>query len=145
MKQIVAAGLAAAGLLMAAGQSAAQGGGLAGEWRAMTLIGAVPVAFDLVVMPDNSFSETERSASIMTLQRGVMKKAGPEEYAFVVEDWEPKTMPVYHATGTSGGYYTQAPTTRPPGGIWRIHFNGPNSITATDVRLGGSLTYQRVR
>jgi hypothetical protein len=118
----------------------AQGYSLVGTWR-----GAVMgMAFELVVQPNGAYSEIERSATIMTMQQGEVRALGPGLIAFVVEDWAPKTMPVYHATGTVGGHYTQQPTTKPPGGTWRIRFNGPNSVTMQDARLGGMVTFQRV-
>lgn len=122
----------------------AQGGNLVGSWRAMAAPGGVPVEFDLVVQPSGAYSETERSASLMTMQTGEVRQAGPGMIAFVVEQWAPQTMPVYHPTGTVSGYYTQEPTSKPPGGVWRLTWNGPNSVTMQDVDLGGAVTFQRV-
>jgi len=65
--------------------------------------------------------------------------------AFQVEDWQPRTLPVYHATGTTGGYYTQEPVPRPPGGVFRYKFTSPNSVTLQDTNLGGAVTFNRVR
>ena len=135
----------AAGAMALAGTGAwAQGGSLAGTWRAMAAPGGVPVEFDLVVQPSGAYSETERSASAMTMQTGEVRQVGPGVIIFVVEDWQPRTMPQYHPTGTVGGYYIQIPTSKPPGGTWRIQFNGPNSVTMQDANLGGVLTFQRV-
>jgi hypothetical protein len=54
-------------------------------------------------------------------------------------------LPVYHATGTTGGYYTQEPVPRPPGGVFRYKFTSPNSVTLQDTNLGGAVTFNRVR
>lgn len=135
----------AAGVMgLAATAAHAQGGDLVGSWRALANIGGAPVEFDLVMQPNGAYSETERSGSMMTMQTGEVRQAGPGMIIFVVEDWQPRTMPVYHATGTVGGYYTQEPTSKPPGGTWRIQFNGPNSVTMQDANLGGVLTFSRV-
>jgi hypothetical protein len=98
----------------------------------------------LTVQPNGAYIETQRSGSLMTQQQGEIQSAGEGVIAFTVDEWQPRTMPRYVPTGMGGGYWTQVPTTRPPGGVWRVRFNGPNSVTMTDVRLGGSITYTRV-
>ena len=54
-------------------------------------------------------------------------------------------MPVYHPQGTVGGYYTQQPTSRPPGGTYTYVFNGPNSVTFTDINTSTSITLTRMQ
>ncbi|HEY3798734.1 MAG TPA: hypothetical protein VGL58_10310 [Caulobacteraceae bacterium] len=135
----------AAGLALAAGAAPAQDiGSLTGHWQATAQVGMTPVAFDLVVQPNGTYSETERSGTLMTIQSGEIRVAGAGLIAFVVEDWSPKTMPVYHPTGTVGGYYGQSPTTKPPGGVWRMQFNGPSSMTVQDTSYGGVVIFNRV-
>ena len=63
---------------------------------------------------------------------------------FVINDWQPRSQNVYHATGTVGGYFTREPTAEPPGGTYRLSFNSPNSVTMQDVAMGGVITFQRV-
>jgi hypothetical protein len=132
------AGLAAA-LAFTLVAGAAQAQSLTGSWQGM----AMGVLVQLTVQPSGAYIETQRSGSLMTQQQGAIQSAGAGMIAFTVDDWQPRTMPVYHPTGTVGGYYTQQPTTRPPGGVWRLHWNGPSSFTLTDVRLGGSITFDR--
>jgi hypothetical protein len=125
---------------LALGASVARAESLSGSWRGF----AMGIEFDLVVQPNGAFSETERSGTSMTMQSGVIRSAGANVLAFEVQDWEPKTQQVYHPTGTVGGYYTPEPLAKPPGGVWRIQFDSPNSITMTDVNQGGSVTFSRV-
>lgn len=61
-----------------------------------------------------------------------------------VLDWYPKTQPVCHAIGTTGGYYTQEPTPRPPGGSYNYVFGSPNSVTLTDLNTHASVTLTRM-
>ena len=138
MKSGFAALAAAAAFVLAAG--AAQAQSLTGSWRGA----AMGMFVQLTVQPGGRYIETQRSGAIMTQQSGEVRPAGPGLVAFTVEDWRPRTMPRYVPTGSSGGYWIQTPTTRPPGGVWRMRFNGPNSVTFTDARLGGSITYTRV-
>ena len=123
----------------------AQPGGLVGSWRAVANIGGADVEFDLVVQPNGAFSETEQAAGGMTMQTGEVQDAGQDMIAFVVEDWQPRSMPVYHPTGTVGGYYTDEPTAKPPGGVWRLTWNGSNEVTMQDVQGGGAVTFERVQ
>jgi hypothetical protein len=134
----VAALVAAAAFVLAAGAAHAQS--LTGSWRGV----AMGVLFQLTVQPDRAYIESQSNGTLMTQQSGTIQAAGPGMIGFTVVDWQPKTMPQYHPTGTVGGYYTQVPTSRPPGGVWRLQFNGPNAFTLTDVRLGGSITFTRV-
>lgn len=133
--------IAAAMAIAAGGAAHAQGSGMAGSWRGF----AQGVTFNLVVGADGSFSEQEVMGPMMTMQTGVIQPTGPGVVTFVVRDWEPKSHPVYHPTGTVGGYTTQEPNARPPGGTWRVRFEDPNVMTLQDVNLGGSVTFQRLR
>jgi hypothetical protein len=128
MKKYLSSAVLGAAAVMAA--SAAQAQSLAGSWQGS----AQGILFELVVQPDGAYSETQRSGSLMTMQTGVIQSAGAGEIAFVVEDWQPRTMP-----------YTGQQTSKPPGGIWRVQFNGPNSVTMQDVRLGGVVTFTRLQ
>jgi hypothetical protein len=126
--------------LVATPAAHAQGASLVGTWQGLYQ----GIGFQLVVQPNGAFSETERSATMMTMQTGVIQTTGPGMITFVIQDWQPRTQNIYHPTGTVGGYYTQEPTARPPGGTYRIRFNSPNSVTMQDVTMGGVITFQRV-
>jgi hypothetical protein len=130
---------AIAAVALAAAAGAAQAQSLAGSWVGT----AMGVGFQLTVQPNGAYIETERKGALMTQQTGVIRQTGAGVISFVVENWSPKTMPVYHATGTVGGYYTQQPTSKPPGGTYRIVWRGPTSFTLTDTTYGGSITFQR--
>jgi len=137
IKSKAAALAAATAFILAAGAAHAQS--LAGSWRGV----AMGVAFQLTVQPNGAYIETETKGALMTQQSGAIQPAGAGMIGFTVVNWAPRTMPQYHPTGTVGGYYTQVPTSRPPGGVYRIVWNGPNAFTLTDVRLGGSITFIR--
>ncbi|HWA59957.1 MAG TPA: hypothetical protein VG939_01210 [Caulobacteraceae bacterium] len=132
---------AALAAVLAATPAAAQVAQMTGAWRGY----AQGVTFNLVVEPNGRFSEQEIMGQMMTMQTGHIQPLGGDLVAFVVEDWQPRTRPVYHPTGTVGGYYTQEPNAKPPGGTWRILFNGPRSMTMRDARLGGQVTFTRQR
>jgi hypothetical protein len=134
--------VAGAALLVLAATPAAKAqiGSLVGHWQ-----GAYQgVAFELVVQPGGAFSETERAGQMLTMQSGVIQTTGPGMITFVINDWQPRSQNVYHATGTVGGYFTREPTAEPPGGTYRLSFNSPNSVTMQDVAMGGVITFQRV-
>lgn len=130
-------------LLAFASASRAQEPTLVGSWHGFAP-SAPGVAFNLVVGADHSYSEQTVAGSLMTLQQGHYEVVAPDVVAFVVENWEPKTRPVYHPTGTVGGYYTQEPLAKPPGGTWRIRFTSPDSFTMQDVNFGGVAVFNRV-
>ena len=140
---VLAAVMAAASLI---GTVAHAQGSLAGSWRAVLNINGTMVEFDMVVQPNMAFSETQKSNGGMTMQTGQVQQTGPDTVTFVVEDWEPKTMPSYSFAPQCPGQpcWHQIPTTKPPGGTWRYWFNGPNSLGMHDVYMGGDITYQRV-
>jgi hypothetical protein len=135
--RIVLALIAAAAA--AAGPASAQQNPFVGTWTG----GAGAIAFNLVMGADMSYSEQEIAGAIMTLQTGKYVLSAPDIVIFQVLDWQPKTMPVYHPTGTTGGYYTQEPTSKPPGGSYRYQFVNPNSFAVQDVTLGGAMTFTR--
>jgi len=129
MKRYLPSAALAAALVLGA-STAAQAQSLTGSWQGF----AQGIQFNLVVQPDGAYSETQRSGSLMTMQSGVIQAAGAGEIAFVVEDWQPKDLP-----------YGGGQTTKPPGGIWSVQFNGPNSVTMQDVRLHGVVTFTRTQ
>jgi len=138
-------GLALVAGSLAFGVAAAQGNPLAGHWRAVLNINGRPIQFDLVVQPNMVFSQTQRTAGLMTLQRGEIRQAGPDTLAFEVEDWEPKSMAQYSSGPLSvSPYWHQVPMGRPPGGLYRYRLDGPDSLTMHDVNMGGNITYRRV-
>src|SRR5258708_10176398 len=95
MRKWLAPALLAGAMMTAAPAGLAEGGSLVGSWRALANIGGAPVEFDLVVQPNGAFSETQRSGSMMTMQTGEVQQAGAGMVIFVVEDWQPKSMPSY--------------------------------------------------
>jgi hypothetical protein len=138
MKILVAVGALA--LLTFGSAAGAQEPSLVGSWRGF----AQGLTFNLVIGADGSYSEQAIAGSLMTLQQGHIQVVGPGMITFIVEDWEPKTQPVYHPTGTVGGYYTDEPVAKPPGGTWRIQFTSPDSFTMEDVNFGGVIVFNRV-
>jgi hypothetical protein len=138
MRILVAAGALA--LLIFGSAAGAEEPTLVGSWRGF----AQGVTFNLVVDADGSYSEQAIAGSVMTLQQGHYQFVAPGIVTFVVEEWEPKTQPVYHPTGTVGGYYTDEPVAKPPGGTWRIQFTSPDSFTMQDVNFGGVVVFHRV-
>jgi|SRR5580658_2427978 len=131
---------ALAALMLALTATAAYAQSLTGTWRGV----AMGVTFTLTVQPNGAYVETQQKGALRNQQSGVVRSTGAGIITFVVQNWAPKTMPVYHATGTVGGYTTQTPMAKPAGGTWRLHFNSANSFTITDVNLGGSVIFNRV-
>jgi hypothetical protein len=126
---------------LAAGLTTAQGlPPMTGKWRGVYQ----GVTVDLLVTPDGRFSEQQRMGQMMTMQTGVIRPLGPNVVAFVVEDWQPRTRPVYHPSG-GGGYTTQEANAKPPGGTWRVRLDGQGDMTMQDTRLGGAITFHRMR
>lgn len=131
--------------LLAFGSAArAQEPALVGSWRG-SAPSAPGVTFNLVVGADHSYSEQAVAGSLMTLQQGHYQVVAPDVVTFVVEEWKPRTYSVYHPTGTVGGYYTDEPVAKPPGGTWRIQFTSPDSFTMQDVNFGGMAVFNRVQ
>lgn len=119
--------------------AAAQQNPFVGTWLA-NLPG---MSITLVMGPDMSYTERVAGMTAMTLQSGDYVMSAPSVLSFNVVDWQPKTMPIYHPIGTSGGYYTQQVMAKPPGGTYRYQFNGANSFTIQDVNFHGTATFVR--
>jgi hypothetical protein len=81
----------------------------------------------------------------MTEQSGPYKLFAPNTIVFSVTSWAPKTMPVYHPTGTVGGYYTQQPMAKPSGATDTYVFKGADTVVLTDQMTHGSITMTRVQ
>jgi len=114
---------------------------LAGQWRGVYQ----GITITIVIQPNGQYTQTARSATAMTEQSGPYRLVAPNTIIFAVTNWAPKTMPVYHPTGTVGGYYTQQPTTKPPGATDTYVFKGANTMILTDQMMHGSITMTRVQ
>jgi hypothetical protein len=120
----------------------AQADGLAGDWQAA----AGNSIYNLQVQPTGAYSEQQRQGMAWTHRSGVIRSSDPGHITFVVEDWEPKTVSIYHAGPTlSGGRYSQDPLPRPADETWRLTFNGPNIFTIQNVDDGETVTFTRAR
>jgi hypothetical protein len=135
--------LIAAFALVSVTAAAAQAPSLIGAWRGIAQVRGVTVEFDMVIQPNGDFAETERTRTLMTRQTGQIHFVAPSIVTFVVQDWQPRTMPVYRPNGAVGGYYSQQPTAKPPGGTWRLTWRGPNSVVMQDATFGGAVTFNR--
>ena len=119
----------------------AQGGAAwMGTWQGE----AMGVAITLTILPNGQFNQQSAAGGMMTFLSGRVVPGGPDVFTLDVEDWQPKTSNVYHASG-AGGYYTQELVPKPPGGTWRVTFASPDTMTLQDVNLGGVITMLRVR
>jgi len=127
-------------LVLGATVAAAQQDDFVGQWRGA----ASGMTITLVVQPNGRFTMTEQSGTLMTQQSGPYKLVAPNTIVFTVADWQPRTMPVYHPTGTVGGYYSQEPMAKPPDGLYSYAFNGPNAVVLTDQVMHSSITMNRV-
>ncbi|HKN21764.1 MAG TPA: hypothetical protein VJX73_10120 [Terracidiphilus sp.] len=127
-------------LVLGATAAMAQQNDFVGQWRGV----ASGMTITLVVQPNGRFTMTEQSSALMTQQSGPYRLVAPNTIVFTVEDWQPRTMPVYHPTGTVGGYYTQEPMAKPPDGLYSYVFNGPNTVVLTDQVMHVSITMTRV-
>jgi len=85
---------------LAAPAASAQQNPFVGTWRAMFN----GTTINLVMGADMSYSEQEGNGSLLTMQTGKYVLSAPDLVIFQVIDWQPRTMPVYHPTGTTGGY-----------------------------------------
>ncbi len=127
-------------LVLGATAARAQQNDFVGQWRGI----ASGMTITLVVQPDGRFTMTEQSGTLMTQQSGPYKLVAPNTIVFTVAEWQPSTMPVYHPTGTVGGYYTQEPMAKPPDGLYSYVFNGPNTVVLTDQVMHGTITMNRL-
>jgi hypothetical protein len=91
-----------------------------------------------------NYSNRDVSGALQTAQSGKFHLAAPNQITFEVVDWAPKTQPVYHPTGTTGGYYTQQPMAKAVGGSFSYIFKSANTLVLTDLATHGVLTLNRV-
>jgi hypothetical protein len=117
------------------------GNSLVGQWRGVFQ----GITITLVVQPNGEYIQTNQKGTLMTQESGPYRLAAPNTLIFSVTNWAPKTQKVYHPTGTTGGYYTNEPTAKPPGGTDTYVFNGPNTVILTDQVVHGSITMNRVK
>jgi hypothetical protein len=125
--------------------SYAQINSFVGTWQGIAVVNGTSISINLVMGPDQRYSEQLQSGSLRTLEAGYYTITNQSVITFQVVDWDPKTQPVYHPTGTVGGYYTQEPTPKPPGGTFRFQFTSPNSVRLQDVNFGGIITFNRIQ
>jgi hypothetical protein len=102
------------------------------------------ITINYVIEANLNYSEMAVAGTLRTAQSGKYRLAAPNQILFEVQDWQPKTQNVYHATGTTGGYTTPEPMAKPAGGSFSYVFNNPNSVTLTDLMTHGAITLNRV-
>lgn len=144
-RRILAASAAGLISLVVTVGTLAQTNSLVGEWQGVTTANGASITIDLVMGPDQHYSQQVRSGSLMTQESGNYVITGQNVVTFQVVEWEPKTQPVYHPTGTVGGYYAQEPTAKPPGGSFRFQFTSPTALQLQDVNFGGVIAMNRIR
>ncbi len=127
-------------LALGALDAAAQQNSLVGTWRGVS--GGITVT--VVIQANGQYSQLSQS-SIVTTQSGPYRLVAPNTIIFSVTDWSPKTMPVYHPTGSDGGYYAQEPMAKPADTMDAYVFNDPNTVTFTDQVYHVSITMTRVQ
>ena len=115
----------------------AQDNQIAGSWHSDFQVNGVAYADDLILQPNQQFSDMVASYAGRTLRTGDYSFDG-RTLRLNVTDWEPKTLPQYHPTGTTGGYYTQEPALRPPNSTYQIEFVSPNQFMLRDATFGAS-------
>jgi hypothetical protein len=120
--------------------ASAQQNSLVGKWRGVYR----GITLTIAIQPNGQYTQTAVSGTVQTMQSGPFKMVSPNTIVFSVTEWAPKTMQVYHPTGTVGGYYTAEPASKPPGATDKYVFNGPNSMTLTDLMNRGSIPMTRV-
>jgi hypothetical protein len=128
-------------LVLVATAAAAQQDSFVGTWRGVSN----GITLTVVIQPDGQYFQTAQSSTLTTQQSGPWKLVAPNTIIFSVTNWAPKTMPVYHPTGTVGGYYTQEPMVKPAAVMDAYVFNGPNTLTLTDQVYHVSITMMRVQ
>jgi hypothetical protein len=114
---------------------------LVGQWRGVYQ----GITISLLVQANGQYTQIAQKGSLVTQQSGPYRLVAPNTFIFSVTSWAPKTMPVYHPTGTTGGYYTQQPITKPPGGTDTYVFQGPNTVVIYDQVTHGNMTLNRVK
>jgi hypothetical protein len=115
-----------------------------GNWQGNATVGGIPMTFFMVIGPNHQYSQQVVSGPYRTMQSGNLV-ANPTTITFQVLDWDPKTQAIYHPVGTTGGYYTQEPVVKPPGGTNRYQFLSPNSVQLQDVNYGGVIVFSRAQ
>jgi hypothetical protein len=113
---------------------------LTGQWRGVYN----GITITVVIEPTGQYTQTAQSGTLMTLQSGPYKLVAPNTIIFCVTSWQPRTMPVYHPTGTVGGYYTQEPMAKPPDVTNTYVFKAANTVVFTEPATHGSITMTRV-
>ena len=131
--------IAAAAALSTAALNAQQNS-LVGQWRGVFR----GITITIVIQPDGQYSQVAQSGTLMTQQSGPYRLAAPNTIIFSVIEWEPKTMPVYHPIGTTGGYYTYEVTAKPPDAMDTYVFKNPNTFILTDQMTHGSIIMTRL-
>ena len=81
--------------------SPAQQGSLVGQWHGVIGNG---IDLTLVIEPNGQYSQLAKAGKLMAWQSGPYKLMAPNIVIFSVTDWQPRTVPLYHATGSTGGY-----------------------------------------
>ena len=127
-------------LVLGATAAAAQQNSLIGKWRGFYN----GITITVVIEPTGQYTQTAQSGTLMTLQSGPYKLIAPNTIIFYVTNWQPRTMPVYHPTGTVGGSYTQEPMAKPPDVTNTYVFKAANTVVFTEPATHGSITMTRV-
>jgi len=120
--------------------ASAQQNSLVGKWRGVYR----GITLTIAIQPNGQYTQTAVSGTVQTMQSGPYKLVSPNTIVVSVLEWAPKTMQVYHPTGTVGGYYTAEPASKPPGATDQYAFNGPNSLPLTDLMNRGAIPMTRV-
>jgi hypothetical protein len=112
---------------------------IVGTWQGNFAANGTPCSVQSIYQSNGTYSELLHCGSMMTRQSGT--------YVFhdgllvrSVTDWDPRRQWVVGACVGCGYWETLA---KPPGGSYRVNFNGANSMTLHDVNLGGVLTMHR--
>ena len=127
-------------LAMIASSSFAQQNPFVGTWIATTA-----EATTTFVMEANShYSAKHVSGPYTTFDSGSYVING-DFISFNVEDWAPKTQPIYQPQGTTGGSYVQQPTSKPSGAIYQFHFLSGDSIMFIEINSHDQTIIKRVQ
>jgi len=145
MQRRVALLAALPAVLLGPASAPAQQNPFVGSWRGAAQVNGATITFNTVMGPDLRYSQQQIMGRYMTTLSGHYAFPAANVVAFQVEDWQPRTLPVYHATGTTGGLLHPGAGARPPGGVFRYKFTSPNSVVLQDTNLGGAVTFNRVR
>jgi hypothetical protein len=113
---------------------------LVGSWQGVFTLNGQRCTISVVMNTNASYVETLRCGTLMTQQSGTYKVFPNGEVGFNVVDWSPKQQYVVGAQVGSGHYEALA---KPPGGLFKYSFSGPNTMVWRDVNFGGTITLQR--